>query len=467
MDSAFDLERIHAQQKNLRQHARLHWVHWLILALSVAITIVAWHFSATLLQNRSESRFLREANRVVDQMRERLMHYEDALRSGAATLVASNGSLSRDQWKAYARTLELATRYPGVNGIGVIREVEPRAISAFEANQQLFWPEFRVHPVHEYPVKLPIVYIEPAQTNAAAIGLDVAFEAHRRAAALLARDTGTPQISGPITLVQDDGKTPGFLFYMPYYLDSIGFDGLVYAPLVVKNLVKGVMGDQERQVRFSIQDAQHIIYDELSDRSDLDTESALRTRVQASFYGRQWEFAITASEAFHSGSGALQPWVVLMSGLAIDIMLLILFLMMTRSNRTVLSHADVLINKLGEQTESLMRQNKELESFAHVVSHDLKTPIRAIRSLSEFIEEDVNELVSVQSTRQLIKGHTNRINEQIVRSDALIAGILNFSLVGQVHEPLKNVDVSALIRDVCQSLQISFRVISIESPMPH
>jgi len=57
---------------------------------------------------------------------------------------------------------------------------------------------------------LPISYVEPAEPNAAAVGLDMAHEA----------------ITGPIVLVKDEQSPPGFLF--------LQFAGSVYAPFVVQ-----------------------------------------------------------------------------------------------------------------------------------------------------------------------------------------------------------------------------------------
>ena len=67
----------------------------------------------------------------------------------------------------------------------------------------------------------PITYIEPVSTNAKAVGLDMAHEANRYAAAKQARDSGVARITGPIVLVQDEQHTPGFLFYAPFYRGGV------------------------------------------------------------------------------------------------------------------------------------------------------------------------------------------------------------------------------------------------------
>ena len=56
--------------------------------------------------------------------------------------------------------------------------------------------------------------------NQKAIGLDVAFEQNRYSSIKKARDTGESQLTAPITLVQDQKKTAGFLLYAPFYKED-------------------------------------------------------------------------------------------------------------------------------------------------------------------------------------------------------------------------------------------------------
>ena len=97
--------------------------------------------------------------------------------------------------------------------------------------------------------------------------------------------------------------------------------------------------------------------------------------------------------------------------------------------------------------EQLERTNRELDEFAHVVSHDLKAPLRGIISLSTWIAEDCAELLPKESQDhlQLLVQRTRRMSE-------LIDGILRYSRAGREGSPAEPVDVGELVREVVDSL---------------
>ena len=104
---AFDIEAVRTQQAVLRRDARLHWVHWLIVASSVVITFLAWQTSHTVLLERNQTSFQTESDRVVALLSERLAHYEDALLPGVAAIQATGGSMTRSERRRYAQYLNL------------------------------------------------------------------------------------------------------------------------------------------------------------------------------------------------------------------------------------------------------------------------------------------------------------------------------------------------------------------------
>ena len=472
-----DLDLLKAQQAKLRHTARLHWAHWLIISLSLVITIFAWKTSESALVKRDQLRFDREAERSVNLMKERITHYEDALLSGVAAMQSHSGNMTREEWRTYSEFLQLNKRYPGVNGIGVIHYVDDSDLPVFLARVRETAPAFRIFPTHDYNLSLPITYIEPEASNRSALGLDVAFEKNRRTAALLARLTGKTQISGPIVLVQDQTKTPGFLFYAPYYkgsdLDAAewsavqreeNFRGLIYAPLVVSNLVEGVLHTENPLVRVTLLDHDSVLYeDESLERAD---KPAFSVEEDIDMHGRLWTFRIASTVEFELGSAADQPILVLLSGLCLDAMLFGMFWMMSSSNKQVLSLAEEMTDDLSSQAQQLQENNRDLENFAHIVSHDLKTPIRNIYSLTQILEDDLSDYMASNDQSVQIQSRIDGLRDQATRSQSLITGILEYSVLDGQEAPGSNLDTHELVTRIGKQLEMHSRQLTLSGEFP-
>ena len=69
---------------------------------------------------------------------------------------------------------------------------------------------------------VPVTYIEPWQTNEAALGYDLASDQTRRIALEHARDTGAIAATGRVQLVQETAQNQyGFLVFLPVYSQSV------------------------------------------------------------------------------------------------------------------------------------------------------------------------------------------------------------------------------------------------------
>ena len=110
----------------------------------------------------------------------------------------------------------------------------------------------------------------------------------------------------------------------------------------------------------------------------------------------------------------------------------------------------------------LEERNRELEQFNYVVSHDLKAPLRAIGSLSEWIEEDLQDQLTDESRRNM-----NLLRARVYRLEALINGLLQYSRLGQTKLSFGLVPVAELLTEVIDSLgpPAGFTV-TVEPPMP-
>jgi PAS domain S-box-containing protein len=117
---------------------------------------------------------------------------------------------------------------------------------------------------------------------------------------------------------------------------------------------------------------------------------------------------------------------------------------------------------LQASNQSLRQSNCELDQFAYITSHDLKAPLRAIGSLSEWIEEDLDGSISTET-----RSHLNLLRRRVDRMQALLNSLLEYSRAGRKQAPITIVDVEQLMREVIQLLDPPETfTINIISPMP-
>ncbi len=98
--------------------------------------------------------------------------------------------------------------------------------------------------------------------------------------------------------------------------------------------------------------------------------------------------------------------------------------------------------KLHAYSLDLERSNQELNQFAYVTSHDLKAPLRAIANLSEWIEEDIEALLTPDT-----RGQMNLLRSRVHRMEALIQGILEYSRAGRIRNALEKVNLTQLLEE--------------------
>lgn len=322
----------------------LSLVHWLVVALSLILTLSAWQISSGIADERAKLKFGHEVRQLNGLLRDRMRVYEFALISGTGAIKASGGEVNNAIWQRFSESLALEERLPGINGIGVIERVAPDQLETYLADKKQERPYFRIHPAHERQDFWPIVYIEPEESNRAAVGLDMAHERNRYQAATKAMETGETQITGPIVLAQDARKTPGFLFFRPFYETADtpppdqreeSFRGLVYAPFIMSKLMDGTRASANRMVHLRITDGASQLYSELDQPSDANYDSTpmFRTSYSLDMYGREWHFEVQTSELFETYHSSVQPLFILIGGIIINTLVLVMFAMTARAHR--------------------------------------------------------------------------------------------------------------------------------------
>ncbi len=290
----------------------LHGFHWVVVLGSLFLTFGAWYISKTQVEEKNKIRFEREADQIKNLVLERMQKYEDALWAGVGYIRASGGDINFNNWSYYADAIHIEEKYPGINGMGVIHSISKARLSTYLTKQRKLRPNYKIYPKHEENEYLPISYIIPVKGNQKAVGLDMAHETNRFVSAKKAIDTGEARITGPITLVQDKEKTPGFLFYAPFYRGGTYTNirerrekivGMVYAPFIVKKLMNGVLAKQSRHINIKISDQNFVLYNEHNFNSiDFDPKPLFQETSKIPLYGRTWDFEIWSAKSFRQAS---------------------------------------------------------------------------------------------------------------------------------------------------------------------
>lgn len=97
--------------------------------------------------------------------------------------------------------------------------------------------------------------------------------------------------------------------------------------------------------------------------------------------------------------------------------------------------------------EEIARINEELNNFAYVSSHDLKSPLRGIDQLATWITEDLADTLS-DDTKQ----HLRLMRSRIKRMEMLLDDLLDYCRVGRSDFTVMQVDTRALVNDILEMM---------------
>ena len=99
------------------------------------------------------------------------------------------------------------------------------------------------------------------------------------------------------------------------------------------------------------------------------------------------------------------------------------------------------------RTQELQHANRELESFCYSVSHDLRSPLRAIDGFSFALAEDYNDLFDEGA-----KNYLQRIRNSSQRMGQLIDDLLHLSRIGRARPEIQNICLSDIVEQIAKIL---------------
>lgn len=114
------------------------------------------------------------------------------------------------------------------------------------------------------------------------------------------------------------------------------------------------------------------------------------------------------------------------------------------------------------RTEELQETNRELTSIVYAVTHDLKTPLRGIDRLADWLAEDHSAQLSPEGTSLIVK-----LQARVRQLHALIDGILAYNRIGRSAETELPVDLGAVVSELARLLDPPAHVrITTPGPLP-
>lgn len=118
--------------------------------------------------------------------------------------------------------------------------------------------------------------------------------------------------------------------------------------------------------------------------------------------------------------------------------------------------------KQAELISKVDNTNKDLRDFASIVSHDLKAPLRGIKSLATWILDDSSDQLGEQATEQM-----HLLLDRVELMHQLIDGVLQYCRAGHTEEKPLRVDLNEFIPEAIDMLTPPENItVTIENEMP-
>ena len=353
------------------------WPAWLVFGMGVLMTLFASAWAWREIEADQRAQLSSLCNQVTIKVRERLQTYKLVLR-GTAGLINASDNVQRKEWRRYVETLRPAKNLANIQGFGFALRIPADQLARHVAQVRAEgFPDYTVHPAGPRDVYTSIIFIEPfSDRNLKAFGYDMTTEPVRLAAMMRAVETGTAQLSGRVTLVQESNRDvqPGVLMFVPVFRHDLptgtagqrqaALLGWTYSPFRMHDLMQGIL--QEWQENLGRDLDLHIYDGSEATPEALLFDSLITERTTAApgfeqqemldFNGRTW--LLQYRGVVSRGSQAYAAfWLTLGSGLTISGLLfwLTLSLLNTRFNARRIA-ADLM-----RETEAHAREVRESE----------------------------------------------------------------------------------------------------------
>ncbi|MFT7442186.1 MAG: signal transduction histidine kinase [Maribacter sp.] len=137
----------------------------------------------------------------------------------------------------------------------------------------------------------------------------------------------------------------------------------------------------------------------------------------------------------------------ILGSFALIVIFALIILNDTTAYRSSLANSNRILEKnrieLIKIAKDLEERNKDLEEFANVVSHDLRTPLGNVMALFSWLQQDYEK-----DNKEHIKEHLGLIENEVLRMDSILEGVLSYSLQNKITIDNEKVNLNLLVMDL-------------------
>ena len=367
------------------------WYWPLLASLLIGAGVVSFVLVNNAAIKTGKSKLESDEAQLKRSINERFSIYINTLYGGKA-LFEGVGSVTKDQWSAYYNSLEVATKYPGIQGLSFASRVSDTDKLAYQdAMRKSGLSDFTIVPAGTRSYYTPVQFIEPLNTsNAKAVGFDLSSEANRKSSINYATEKGSAAITPKIVLVQDSNtKLPGFLVVVPVYRQGLSASeeknpddviGYVTAPFRAADFISNVYDAANSKINFEIYDGLKTVPDSLlysSTGGKSLSDKVLHYDAEQIYVGnRVWTIAYANKSDFRYNN--MSAWLVFGSVLTIGMLMFgQIYAIQTSRNRAV-RYGNELTKELRASASALKKYEAIVrDSNVAIISRDLNNTITA------------------------------------------------------------------------------------------
>lgn len=442
---------------------KTYYSAFLVLIILVIFSIFTSYESKQSITERRARLFEMNSQKVIDALQDRIIDYVQVLKGYQGLFYASD-SITAQDWKLYTGTLNTTKVYPGIQAIGFAKYIPRNKASELEnLIRKNGFPDFSIKSTFNHAYLAPIIYIEPfSGANLKAFGYDMYSDPVRKKAMDRAYLTGEPAMTQIVTLMQETKHQPGFLLYLPVYINPQenkiprnrqNIKGFVYYPFKAHELMHFLhrhITDLNIEIYDGLtQQKNNLLFasDSLFMVQNKKVKEEFKTDTVINLAGTPWRLHISPNKKFGSDIEKNQPLMILILGLFISSLLFLVTF-------TIIKRKSEISQKL-LTTKAL--ENKKGE-FIGIASHELKTPLTSIKAYIQLLERS--------DLGQKEKGYVNKANSNINKLSSLIRDLLDVSKVeaGQLQLNISSFPLKDLLDVSIENVQHRYNSHTIITP---